>query len=131
MPPPLTHKSLLPLLSLTLPVLSAPFPQGAGLAAPSAQEPTADDLRGGPELLGYNPDNYLSDEDTTSIQFELAPGQTLDADLGISFDFENVEHPQPLRGELGGTDPGPSGLSSSLSFVTELTIHRKRVVRQN
>ncbi|EKG10822.1 Cupin 1 [Macrophomina phaseolina MS6] len=69
--------------------------------------PAVDPLRGSPALQGYNPSNILTDEDTTKVQYELAPGQSDDADLGTFLDFSNIENPQPIRGTKGGTDPGP------------------------
>ncbi|KAF2183581.1 oxalate decarboxylase [Zopfia rhizophila CBS 207.26] len=66
-----------------------------------------DPLRGPSDLLGFSPTNVLIDEDTTAIDFELAPGQTEDANLGLFLDFENIDNPQPIRGTRGGTDPGP------------------------
>ncbi|KAL0263220.1 hypothetical protein SLS55_002198 [Diplodia seriata] len=69
--------------------------------------PASDPLRGSPALQGYNPSNILTDEDTTDVQYELAPGQTDDADLGTYLDFSDIENPQPIRGSKGGTDPGP------------------------
>ncbi|KAF4313872.1 putative oxalate protein [Botryosphaeria dothidea] len=69
--------------------------------------PAVDPLRGSPDLQGYNPSNILTDEDTTNVQYELAQGQSDDADLGTYLDFSNIENPQPIRGTKGGTDPGP------------------------
>ncbi|KAK0647362.1 Oxalate decarboxylase OxdC [Lasiodiplodia hormozganensis] len=69
--------------------------------------PAVDPLRGSTDLQGYNPSNILTDEDTTNVQYELAPGQTNDADLGTFLDFSDIENPQPIRGTKGGTDPGP------------------------
>lgn len=67
-------------------------------------------LRGGANLIGYNPTNPVS-TDTTVIppsDFQLAPGQTEDADLGLYLDFNGVENFQPIRGnDNSPTDPGP------------------------
>lgn len=38
---------------------------------------------------------------------ELVNGQEADADLGLYLDFNSVDVPQPIRGDLGATDPGP------------------------
>lgn len=65
-------------------------------------------MRGSSDLLGYDPTNVLTDEDTTAIEYELAPGQKDDANIGVILDFENIDNPQPIRGTKGGTDPGPS-----------------------
>ncbi|KAF2755582.1 putative oxalate decarboxylase [Pseudovirgaria hyperparasitica] len=64
-------------------------------------------LRGSPDLAGYDPSNIISDEDTTKVEYELAPGQSDDAKIGVFLNFDNIEHPQPIRGAKGGTDPGP------------------------
>lgn len=76
-------------------------------AAPAAAASSAP-LRGGPGLVGYSPTNTLPKDDTETISFQYAPGQTANADLGLYLDFEEVENPQPIRGNTGGTDPGPS-----------------------
>lgn len=48
---------------------------------------------------------------TTQIpasEFQLAPGQEEDADLGLYLDFTGVENFQPIRGSTDSpTDPGP------------------------
>lgn len=75
-------------------------------AAPAALAST-DPLRGGEGLIGYSPSNTISNENTETISYQLAPSQTQDADIGASLDFSTIENPQPLRGSLGGTDPGP------------------------
>ncbi|KAK7542180.1 oxalate decarboxylase [Phyllosticta citribraziliensis] len=65
-------------------------------------------LRGSEELLGYNPTNVLSQENTNDVgDYELLPGQKEDANIGEYLDFSNVDNPQPIRGSKGGTDPGP------------------------
>ncbi|KAL4959785.1 putative oxalate decarboxylase [Aspergillus stella-maris] len=63
-------------------------------------------LRGSEDLLGYSPNNKLAPP-TGEIPYTLVPGQTDDKDLGTYLDFSNVENPQPIRGSLGGDDPGP------------------------
>jgi len=65
----------------------------------SAAAPTA--------LLGYSPTNTVINEDTDAISYSLVPGQTDSATIGEYLDFNNVKHPQPIRGSKGGTDPGP------------------------
>lgn len=69
-------------------------------------------LRGSEALLGYSPNNKFDEDKSTDIppdEFELAPGQTADADLGLYLDLSTVENPQPIRGGNGKapTDPGP------------------------
>ncbi|KAK5736635.1 hypothetical protein LTR17_007292 [Elasticomyces elasticus] len=39
--------------------------------------------------------------------YQLFPGQDQDADLGLYLDFSNDPNPQAIRGQIGGTDPGP------------------------
>jgi hypothetical protein len=106
-------------LSLTFGVLSArlvqalPAPQNA---PPVANQPglpggTSGSIRGSESLLGFNSANSVSDEPSTVIppsDFELAPGQSDDAELGLYLDLTNVKDPQPIRGgTTGPTDPGP------------------------
>jgi len=64
-------------------------------------------LRGSENLLGYSPSNTLNDENTDNIQYTPVPGQNEDAKVAPYLDFENSENPQPIRGDTGGTDPGP------------------------
>ncbi|KAI4185057.1 MAG: hypothetical protein L6R41_004354 [Letrouitia leprolyta] len=42
--------------------------------------------------------------------YQLVPGQTEAADLGLYLDLESVPNPQPIRGTGGGTDPGPRNM---------------------
>lgn len=67
-------------------------------------------LRGSQDLLGYSPDNKIPDT-STEVQYTLVPGQKEDEDLGVYLDFSKTENPQPIRGSLGGSDPGPRKLS--------------------
>lgn len=79
-----------------------------GAAAPTARDSAGNPpLRGSEDLLGYSASNKLSPYSTEDIKYTLASGQKDDADLGVYLDFETVDNPQPIRGELGGTDPGP------------------------
>ncbi|KAL3435412.1 RmlC-like cupin domain-containing protein [Aspergillus tetrazonus] len=64
-------------------------------------------LHGSKDLLGYSPNNKLTEQTTEDIQYTLVPGQTEDEDLGVYLDFSNNPNPQPIRGSKGGTDPGP------------------------
>ncbi|KAF2142652.1 uncharacterized protein K452DRAFT_226847 [Aplosporella prunicola CBS 121167] len=79
----------------------------AALGAVHAAPASNPGLRGSPALQGYNPTNILTTENTDDIDYKLAPGQKDDANIGQSLDFSNIEHPQPIRGTKGGTDPGP------------------------
>jgi len=72
-------------------------------------------LRGSTNLAGPGPaSNQISSPDTDipSNQYQLAPGQTADSDLGLYLDFSNVDNPQPIRGppDNSPTDPGPRKL---------------------
>lgn len=53
--------------------------------------------------------------------YQLVPGQTEAADLGLYLDLESVPNPQPIRGTGGGTDPGPSSdaFSPLCTLVTD------------
>lgn len=66
-------------------------------------------LRGGGALLGVisgevDPE---SNGQVPKSEYQLAPGQTANAEIGLPFTFKDVENPQPIRGDLGATDPGP------------------------
>ena len=64
-------------------------------------------LRGSEDLLGYAASNTVTDQTTDDIPYVPVPGQTEAADVGVYLDFEDAENPQPVRGDVGGTDPGP------------------------
>lgn len=86
--------------AVLLPTETAAGPQGA-----TGQQ------RGPKSLAGYSPSNSFDTEDDTVIpssQYQLAPDQTKDADLGLYLDLSTVENPQPIRGQQDSpTDPGP------------------------
>jgi hypothetical protein len=77
--------------------------------APTAQ-PSNPPLRGSEDLLGYSSSNTIT-EQSTEVKYTPVAGQKDDANNGVYLDFEGVDNPQPIRGDLGGTDPGPSMLS--------------------
>jgi hypothetical protein len=67
-------------------------------------------LRGSEGLLGYDSSNPVTDESSVvpPSDFELAPGQSADEDLGLYIDLTNVKNPQPIRGDTKApTDSGP------------------------
>ncbi|KAF2034027.1 Bicupin, oxalate decarboxylase/oxidase [Setomelanomma holmii] len=67
-------------------------------------------FRGPESLLGYDSSNPISTDSTVipPSDFQLAPGQSEDADLGLYIDLNNVKDPQPIRGgTTGPTEPGP------------------------
>lgn len=65
------------------------------------------DVYGSEEFLG--PDGNAVDPADSAIvtKYNLVPGQTADANLGLYLDLKETENPQPVRGSNGGTDPGP------------------------
>jgi len=72
-------------------VISTLFPQ------PSGPPGSSGTLDGGPSLVGYNK-AYPTDVDTTLIppsDFQLAPGQSEDGDLGLFLDFKGLQNFQP------------------------------------
>lgn len=56
---------------------------------------------GGEPLQTADSEQYVGD-------YELVDGQKEDPDLGLYLDFTESENPQPIRGDEGATDPGPS-----------------------
>jgi hypothetical protein len=73
---------------------------------------TAGDLRGPTDLQGGIASRPpVSGGDSAVVPDpELVNGQEADADLGLYLDFNSATSPngpQPIRGGLGGTDPGP------------------------
>jgi hypothetical protein len=114
------------LYSLTGPAygLPAPVPQASGIILNPAGTPAdpsnvlnmplpsdaSGSLRGSEALLGYNPSNPVDMKSTVipPENFELAPGQSEDAELGLYIDLTDVKNPQPIRGgTTGPTEPGP------------------------
>ncbi|KAI1498173.1 RmlC-like cupin domain-containing protein [Biscogniauxia marginata] len=72
----------------------------------------AGDLRGSTSLQGgIAPRPPVSGGDSAVVPDpELVPGQEADGDLGLYLDFNGATYPngpQPIRGDHGGTDPGP------------------------
>ena len=106
-------------------------------ALPYGPPGSSGSLRGSIDLAGPGPaSNQISSPDTDipSNQYQLAPGQTADSDLGLYLDLSNVENPQPIRGPPGNipTDPGPSELLAEKTITPEvnlLIMHRKHPPR--
>lgn len=98
-----SYSGYLALLALSALVSSAPL-------ADSQIEPRADPpgLRGSQSLLGNTGQTVDTSDSALVEDYDLAPGQEADPDLGFYFDFTKLENPQPIRGSKGGTDPGPS-----------------------
>lgn len=101
-------------------VFAAPAPQMnyaensgpvAGVNAPIPTVTAASGSLYGPEsLLGEvaQPSPVSGDDSIAVSNYPLVNGQEADQDLGLYLDFNSVEKPQPIRGEAGQTDPGPS-----------------------
>lgn len=65
-------------------------------------------LYGSTALLGGNAKlPNVNSESAEVHNVQLVPGQAADANLGVFLDMNSVDRPQPLRGDLGSTDPGP------------------------
>lgn len=83
----------------------------APTATPYGPPGSSGSLRGNPALGGYNPANPEATQESTVIppsDYELALGQSENADLGLYLDLSTVENPQPIRGSTNSpTDPGP------------------------
>lgn len=71
-------------------------------------------LYGGSDLLtGNAPRPSPSGGDSAVVDNpELVNGQEADKDLGLYLDMNSVDAPQPIRGDGGATDPGPSKWNS-------------------
>jgi hypothetical protein len=104
--------------------LPAPVPQASGVIVNPAGTPAdpsnvlnmplpsdaSGSLRGSGALLGYSASNPVDLKSTVipPEDFELAPGQSEDAELGLYLDLTDVKNPQPIRGDTTGpTEPGP------------------------
>ena len=62
---------------------------------------------GSEAFLGPN-GNPVDPKDSAMVtNYDLVPGQTADADLGLYLDLQEAKNPQPIRGSRGGTDSGP------------------------
>ncbi|KAI8191134.1 Oxalate decarboxylase OxdD [Colletotrichum sp. SAR11_239] len=75
---------------------------------PTVTSPTGN-LRGDSSLLGGNAPRPDPDQSDSAIvnDVQLVPGQKEDGKLGLYLNFDGVDVPQPIRGELGSPDPGP------------------------
>ncbi|KAF2193745.1 Bicupin, oxalate decarboxylase/oxidase [Zopfia rhizophila CBS 207.26] len=108
----LSHSSA-SLFLFVAPAWALPAPQSgaSGVVDPPGPSGASGSLRGPESLLGNNPSIPIPTEPSTVIppdQFELAPGQTEDEQLGLYINLTEVKNPQPIRGgSTGPTDPGP------------------------
>lgn len=65
-------------------------------------------LRGDQSLLGGNaPLPDVESESAVVENPQYVDGQSADRKLGLYLDFNSVDAPQPVRGGMGATDPGP------------------------
>ena len=102
-------------LVATLVPTTTAAPTGAGAALPlsiptgQAIGPpgSSGDVYGSEYFLGPNGNPVDSADSAIVTNYDLVPGQTADADLGLYLDLEEAKNPQPIRGSMGGTDPGP------------------------
>jgi hypothetical protein len=99
------------LLSQTVPTLPAAQKRQEDLVQNPVGPPGAQALLRGPvSLAGYGPADPAGTPPGVipPSDFQLAPGQTEDLDLGLYLDFNNVENFQPIRGNGDSpTDLGP------------------------
>ncbi|TDZ40534.1 Oxalate decarboxylase OxdD [Colletotrichum trifolii] len=81
---------------------------GVSPPIPSVTAPSGS-LRGDSSLSGGNAPRPDPDQSDSAIikDVQLVPGQEADGKLGLYLNFDDVDVPQPFRGELGSTDPGP------------------------
>lgn len=117
-------------------IAAAPTGAALPLSIPTGQATGPPDSSGEPhgsgEFLG--PDgNAVNPADPAIVtNYDLVPGQTADADLGLYLDLEEAQNPQPIRGSNGGTDPGPR-MTNSCSLIEISCLHscRQHDLREN
>ena len=94
------HSVVLVLLGLASKAFAAP----AGISLEATRSYTVvGDLHGPTSLRGYDESYPFPTENTHPDNVEYAPGQESDVPEGGFLDFDDVETPQPLRGNRGGT----------------------------
>lgn len=96
-------------LSQALCLLAVFLPLASGAPARRDSNPP---LRATESLVGYSPSENVATGSKPDIKYSLLPGQKENADVGAYLDFENVANPQPIRGSVGGDDPGPRKFAS-------------------
>ena len=79
------------------------IPTGQAIGPPGS----SGSVYGSEEFLGPNGNPVDPADSAIVTNYDLVPGQTADADLGLYLDLEEAKNPQPIRGSTGGTDPGP------------------------
>lgn len=69
-------------------------------------------IYGSEDLLGPDGNPVITTgaaSGTTDVgPYSLVPNQAAEPTLGLYLDFSNSPNPQPIRGDNGATDPGPS-----------------------
>lgn len=80
-------------------------------ATPYGPAGASGSLRGSESLGGYqanDPVDFNLPATVPQSEYQLAPGQSEDPDLGLYLDLSTVENPQPIRGGTNApTDSGP------------------------
>ena len=100
------------LIAVLVPTIAA-APTGAALplSIPTGQAigppGSSGSVYGSEAFLGPNGNPVNPADSAIVAHYDLVPGQTADADLGLYLDLEEAKNPQPIRGSTGGTDPGP------------------------
>jgi hypothetical protein len=91
---------------------------GVTIPSPIATD-TSGSLYGASNLLGeVAPASPVSGSDFAIVSdYPLVNGQEADSKLGLYLDFNSVQNPQPIRGNGGQTDPGPSIYASSTNVA--------------
>ena len=79
------------------------IPTGQAIGPPGS----SGSVYGSEEFLGPNGNPVDPADSAIVTDYDLVPGQTADADLGLYLDLNEAKNPQPIRGSTGGTDPGP------------------------
>lgn len=97
----------------------------AGIKPPTPTVTSASGSLYGPSsLLGEAaaPSPISGGDSAIVSDFKLVNGQEADANLGLYLDFDSIEKPQPIRGEFGQTDPGPSEFEPPLPTFNSLKL---------
>ncbi|RPB21164.1 Bicupin, oxalate decarboxylase/oxidase [Terfezia boudieri ATCC MYA-4762] len=85
-------------------VVSKSFAAPAAISLEATKSYTlSGDLRGPTTLRGYDESYPFPTQNTHPDKIEYAPGQKLDEPEGGFLDFNDIDNPQPLRGNRGGT----------------------------
>ena len=106
--------------TLVLTIAAAPAGAALPLSVPTGRiigpPGSSGSVYGSEQFLGPNGNPVHPADSAIVTDYDLVPGQTADADLGLYLDLDQTENPQSLRGSGGGTDPGPRIKSSCSQF---------------